>query len=246
MRGVGLLGALLLAAALAACGPDEPPAPPPSPEPTQQASSEPPASPAELLALATQNTWGAASKRVTGTVELAAAGQTKTFDYVLVGELARGTQTDVAPVGSSVMEVVKIGDDVYIKTGEPFWQWYVSLAHLQFVVGKWVKARYEDYPSTVPVATELTPSPRTGVTEAGTDVVHGTPVVVLTDGDGNRYFVDDYPYLLRFEGSQATEVGAAEIVVEFSQLDSVADVIAAPTGEIVDLYHLPTYATGHD
>jgi hypothetical protein len=241
--------AVVAALALASCGPEEPPPPPPtSPSPSDSPPPSRPASPAQLLAQAAANTWAAPSKRVQGSVTLAGAGQAKTFDYVLVGSLAKGTQTETAPGLTSVVQVIKIGDDIYILADEPFWQWYVPLEQLRNVVGKWVKARYDDYPSTVPVSSYSTPAAVGDVTVDGTDTVGGTPVSVLLDARRNRYFVsqDGEPFLLRFEGTQATEVGEATIAIEFSQLGAVADVIVAPTAEIVDLYALPTIAVGHD
>ena len=248
MRGrtVATLLASLGLSLLAGCGPEETPQLSPSVSPSAPTDTPTrPADPEELLALAMENTWKAPSKRLSGTVVIAAAGQTKAFDYVYVGSLAHGTQTDAAPEGNSAMEVVKIGDDVYIRTDAVYWQWYVPLEQLKFVVGKWVKARYEDYPSTVPGASTTVTPPRREVTRVGTDTVGGTEVVVLSDGAGSRYLVDeDGPYLLRFAGVQDTPIGTAAVDIEFSQIGAVTEVIAAPGGEIVDLYNLPKEAKG--
>jgi hypothetical protein len=75
------------------------------------------------------------------------------------------------------------------------------------------------------------------VTQVGTDTVDGTPAVLLQDSQQDRFAVAAVgkPYLLRFEGKKSTEAGDATVVVTFSDFDAVAETIAAPTGEIVEL-----------
>lgn len=255
MRGRTAATALAVAMALTlpatplmACGPENPP-PAPGQSQTTTATSTPTPLPDVLLDRSIRITLDAPSKRVAGS---AAIGQFREeFDVTFAGNDAKGTKTSSAPGISTTTMFVRVGEDLFINADEHYWQAYFNLEVLQYLVHKWVRVAADNpnHADLVVLQSDESVKPVGTVTQTGTDTIDGTPVLVLEDDDGSRFFVaaEGEAYLLRFEGSQATEIGTATVVVTFSEFGTVSETIAPPTGEVFDPEHdFPSTAVGHD
>jgi hypothetical protein len=146
---------------------------------------------------------------------------------------------------------VRVGKDLFINADEHYWQSYVNLEGLKDVVHKWVRvdADNPNHADLVVLQYDDSMRPVGTVKQTGTDTIDGAPVLVLDDDGGNTFFVATAggPYLLRFKGTRATEVGTAAVVVTFSEFGTVPATIAPPTGEIFNAERdFPTFAVGHD
>lgn len=243
---IGVAGpALILATVLAACGPqDNPPGPPSASASTTFTTSTTDATPAvslapeELLRQATRNMLDAPSKRLTGTASIQIASQE--FDVVYVGDDALGTHTSRALGMESVVEFIRIGENLYIRAGEGYWQFSVQLEQLHLVVDTWVLVSADNprHSALLVLFEDDSLWESVGdVTQVDTDTIDGTPVVVLEDSAGSRFTVNSEgtPYLLRAEGKQSTDAGEASVEITFSEFGTVAETIEAPSGEIVDI-----------
>ena len=234
--GVRNVTALLLAAVLAACGPQgDPPAPPSAP-----ATSASPATilaPGELLRQAVRTMLDAPSKRLTGTASVSVTSHE--FDVVYVGGDAAGTHTNRAMGLESIVEFVRIGESLYLRADEHYWQAFVNLEQLHLVVDKWVlvSAGNPNHASLLVLESDRTRWEPVTVTPIGPDTIDGVRVLVLRDDAGQRFSVaaEGAPYLLRFEGTQSTEAGEASVEIAFSEFGTVQETITAPSGEVVDL-----------
>jgi hypothetical protein len=194
--------------------------------------------PGDLLDQAVRNMLDAPSKRLVGRASIPLGSQE--FEVVYVGRNARGTQTSRALGLVIAVQFVKVDESLYINADEHYWQAYVNLEQLHLVVGKWVRVAADNPNHSDLLVLEADPSrwePIGVVTQVGTDTIDGTPAVRLQDSQQDRFAVAAVgtPYLLRFEGKKSTEAGDATVVVTFSDFDAVAETIAAPTGEIVEL-----------
>jgi hypothetical protein len=185
-----------------------------------------------------RNSLDAPSKRLVGKASVSIA--TQEFDIVFVGKDAKGRQVGRALGQESVVEFVRIGDSLYIRASEAYWQAYVGLADLATVSGTWVRvsANHPNHKSLLVIDDSTgVVAPEGAVTQVGTDTIDGQSTVVLTDGTGGRFFVSAgaTPYLLRVEGTKKTEAGNARVVATFSDFGSVTATITAPAGKVVDL-----------
>jgi hypothetical protein len=229
--------AVLLLAALSACGPGAGQLPSPA-DPTDSAASPTPADaldPERLLEVATANMLDADSKRLTGTATV--SGSTQEIAVVYAGDDAQGHKVERLSGFESVTDWVKIGDDLYIFAGEAYWQWHVGLQDLYLVVNHWVRVP-ADHPEHSPllIFTGSGDSPWKPVGELTVQDADADPAV-LVDTAGNRFTVStgDTPYLVRVEMTQDSELGPATLDMILSDFGEVTDTFTAPTGEIVDL-----------
>jgi hypothetical protein len=224
---------------LAGCGPEAGP-PPTSGSASTTTTAAPVAvvSPEALLRQASRNSLDAPSKRLVGRASVSVA--TQDFDIVFVGHDAKGRQVGRALGQESVVDFVRIGDSIYIRASEAYWQAYVGLEHLATVSGTWVRvpANHPNHTSLLVIDDNNgVVAPVGAVTQVGTDTIGGQSAVVLTDGSGGRFFVtaEATPYLLRVEGTKKTEAGNARVEATFSDFGSVTATITAPSGKVVDL-----------
>jgi hypothetical protein len=225
--------------ALVACSPSSPP-----PDPGQSATTSPSPSPTvdlppeQLLKRAIINTRDAPSKRVTGEASVPFLASAE-FDIIFVGDDAKGTQNQSAPGISTTTEFVRVGDSLYILATEHYWQSYVNLEFLAQISNKWVRvpADHPDHSALLIIEEDGFMEGVGAVTEAGTDTIDGTAVVVLEDAEENVFFVaaEGEPYLLRFAGTKTQEGITVRVVVNFSEFGEITETIAVPQGEIIDL-----------
>jgi predicted small lipoprotein YifL len=224
---------------LAGCGRETGPPPPTSGSaPTATATPVAVVSPEALLKQASRNSIDAPSKRLVGKASVSVA--TQEFDVVFVGRDAKGRQVGRALGQESVVEFVRVGDSLYIRASEAYWQAYVGLENLATVSGTWVRvpANHPNHTSLLVIdESNGIVQPVGAVTQVGTDTIGGRSTVVLTDGSGGRFFVstEATPYLLRVEGTKRTEAGSARVEATFSDFGSVTATITAPSGKVVDL-----------
>jgi hypothetical protein len=240
-RGLGarFVTALAVTVTLSACGSQADPAPAAkSASASTVASSAAAVSPEALLRQAVRNTLDAPSKRLVGRASVAIS--TQEFDVVFVGHDAKGRQVGRALGQESVVDFVRVGDSLYIRASEAYWQAFVGLQHLATVSGTWVRVA-ADHPNHASLLVIEDPNGVLksvgAITQVGTDTVNGRSAVVLADGAGGRFFVSSAatPYLLRVEGTEKTEAGDAHLEATFSDIGSATATIAAPTGKVVDL-----------
>jgi hypothetical protein len=239
---------LAAALALTACGPGNPP-PAPADQPTTTPTPTPIVEPDVYLDQAIKMTLDAPSKRIVG--EAGAGGHGVEFDITFVGDTAKGTKISTAPGISMTTEFIRVGADLFIKANEHYWQTHYNLEVLKYLVNTWVRVPADDtsYSELLVLDVDEQAQPVGTVTEVGTDTVNGTPVVVLTDGRGFKFFVatEGEPYLLRFEGSQASPIGLATVTVTFSEFGAASTPIAPPSGPIFNPEtDFPEIAVGRD
>jgi hypothetical protein len=239
---------IALATPLTACKPNSTASVPDGSQ-TTTPSPTPTVLPDAQLRQATRMTLDAPSKRITGSA--AAGSHNVTFDVTFIGEDAKGTKISSAPGISTTVEFVRVGEYLFINADEHYWQSYYNLEVLQYLIDKWVRIDADDPKHTdllvLQVNEQVEPAGTVAQTGAGT--IDGRPVVVLKDTDGHTFYVaaEGEPYLLRFEGTQASPVGVATVVVTFSEFGTASGTIAAPTGEIFDPERdFPDIASGHD
>ncbi len=178
----------------------------------------------EILTQALDALHVASSYRVTGTIDDGSGAIT--LDLVYTGDRRGGTWSH----GGSVVEIIRIGAQTFVKTGTAFWQELLDEAAAADLDGKWVELDgvYAVLGATfIPdVETLLAPA---GVLEKGEQTtVNGTPVVTLTDGNTVVSIATDgppYPVHVAAEGGTA---------LELSDFGTPATV-EAPSGEVVAL-----------
>jgi hypothetical protein len=253
MRGRVAVKALAVATVLTmlpgGCGTgSSPPNPGGSPTTTTTTSPSPTPLPAVQLNQSIKLTLDAPSKRITGS---AVIGQYREeFDVTFVGTDAKGTRISSAPGISTTTRFVRVGPNMYINADEHYWQTYYNLEVLKYLVRTWVRVDAASGHSELAVLqVSESVAPVGAVTQSGTDTIDGTPVLVLKDGNGNTFFVAaaGEHQLIRFQGSKATEVGTAVVVVTFSMIGTVSETITPPTGKIFDpVRDFPKIASGHD
>jgi hypothetical protein len=244
---MGILIALSAVSLLVACA-----ASTPQSEPSPQTSTATPLPEAgERLQEAVRNTTEAESFRLLSDATIAAAGGRQLTDVVFVRGDAQGTQHSTAPGYDSVVDFVRVGDRVYVKTGELYYHWIFPLELLQFVVDRWVVFAADDPDHAALFIIDGTDEPwdTESVNQVGTDTVDGTPVLVYENADGNRLAItaEGVPYLLRVEAAQVTEEGEVQVVLTFSEIGTVSATIAVPPGPIFDpLTDFPEEFRSHD
>lgn len=248
IRLMGILVALSAVSLLVACA-----ASTPQSEPSAQAgagTADP--EPEDRLREAVRNTLEAESFRLLSDATIAAANGRQLTDVVFVRGDAQGTQHSTAPGYDSVVDFIRVGDSVYVKTGELYYHWIFPLELLQFVVDRWVvfPADDPDHAGLFIIDGPEQPWQSDGdVNAAGTDTVDGTPVLVYETADGNRLSItaEGVPYLLRVEAAQVTEEGEVQVVLTFSEIGTVSATIAVPPGPIFDpLTDFPEEFRSHD
>jgi hypothetical protein len=238
----------MAAASLAGCGAQSPP-PVPEGSQTATASPTPTVLPDVLVEQASKMTLDAPSKRIVGSA--AVGGHGVEFDVTFVGNDAKGTKLSTAPGISMTIEFARVGEDLFIKANEHYWQSYYNLEVLQYLVNKWVRVDADDpsYADLVVLQASDQMTPVGPVTRTGSDTIDGTPVVVLKDDKGSTFFVaaEGKPYLVRFATTQASAIGIATVMVTFSEFGAVSQTITAPAGEIFDPERdFPEIAVGRD
>ena len=252
LRARTVVTALAVAASLAipltACGPNSP-SPDPDGSPTTTPSPTPTILPDVLVERALKITLDAPSKRIIGSA--AAGGHGVEFDVTFAGQNAKGTKISTAPGISTTIEFIRVGEDLFINADEHYWQSHYNLEVLKYLVHKWVRVDADDpnYTDLLVIQANDEVQPVGGITQTGTDTVNGQPVVVLKDSEGHTFYVatEGEPYLLKFEGSQASPVGLATVTITFSEFGTASGTIAAPTGPIFDpLHDFPEIAVGRD
>lgn len=187
----------------------------------------------EILAKAKAALLNAKSYRVTSTVTF--LGITAVNDVIYVGNNAKGTQVAFGQTN----EYIKIGDVLYVKATEAYWESRVRLEQLAQVTRRWVKvsATSPSHVSDIPRVEDMVTT-GSGTVTAGPNTINGKPVVTVKSADGKssaHVAAQGEPYLLRAEGVTSTDGGPLTAVFDFSEFGAITATIEAPTGEILDL-----------
>jgi hypothetical protein len=176
--------------------------------------------PAErILADARDAARGASSVHVAGRVPT--DGQTATIDVRLVA--GRGGAGNLT-LGGTAVDLVQIGDDVYLKGGRGLFERSGAPSGVvQLLAGKWFKAPSSGSFASLSQLTDMRKlldsllKPRTGsISKAGLSRVNGTPTVVLRSDDGTLdVSLRGQPYPLLVQSRAGS--GAARGRVTFSE-----------------------------
>ncbi len=168
-------------------------------------------------------------------------GQNIRLDLDFAGNAVKGVLT----IGGNDVQIIKIGDEVYLKGDRDF---YLSVANgdesaVDAIGTKWLKATGDD-------AKDFNEFSLDGFADAfkvndgdsklnptvGREDFAGQPVVVLTQADGSRLLVANTgtAYPLRIENKNSSDAGQ----IDFSRYDQPAQISAPPASDVLDLSEL--------
>jgi hypothetical protein len=201
---VSALALVLTAALLAGCG-SSTPAAPPNNEASKTAD--------QVFADAKAAAESASSVHVAGS--LVANGTQFTLDVSLARD--KGAKGSVS-VGGLAFDLVKIGDTIYIKGSDAFYQHFAGAGIAQLIHGKWIKASTTDkrFRPFAPLASisglfaEISAHHGKLVND-GKTTYKGQPVVVIRDAsDNSKLYVaaTGKPYPVALVGGRKTQSGA--------------------------------------
>jgi hypothetical protein len=165
-------------------------------------------------------------------------GQNIRLDLDFAGNAVKGVLT----IGGNDVQIIKIGEDVYLKGDRDF---YLSVANgdqsaVDAIGTKWLKATGDD-------AKDFNEFTLDGFADAfkvndgdsklnptlGREDFMGQPAVVLTQADGSRLLVANTgkAYPLRIENKNSSDAGQ----IDFSKYDQPVQISAPPSSDVLDL-----------
>ena len=182
----------------------------------------------EILARATTALNSAQSFKAKG--EITSDGNKVGIDMQFSGKDFKGNMS-----GEGMQfEIIKVGNDVYLKAPDEVWQTLLPPAALALIKGKYLKVDASN-PQFGSLASSFDTSeilkPEGTVTKGEAKVVNGVPTIALVDGEAGTLYIatQGEPYPIRLEGK------AGEGAVDFSEFNASATVAAPPAGEVFDL-----------
>ena len=229
---VPIVVAVALVAGCDKSGPDPAASASPSAAPSDNGVALLPAG--EILSKALAAASSAESFHVKGDLKI--DSDTLALDLVVSGRNGKGSIT----AQGHVVELIKVGDDVYFKAGEGFWN-LVAGDNPQPAIAALLKDRWVKVPADEGFAEmvnlfnpdDLLASSG-APTKGETTTINGLSAIGLTgstdDGAGTVYVATQgEPYPLRLEG------GPGEGAIDFTDWNAPVEITAPPAGEVLDM-----------
>lgn len=154
-------------------------------------------------------------------------------------------------MGKLSFQIVTTQTEMYLKADKSFWEMSGGPGAAAMVGNRWVKmpVGQKDYADlgamsdfTTMIGDVLKPSG--SITKGATQTIAGQPALGLVDTDGSTLWVattgDPLPILISSPASASASPQGAGGGFAFSDWNKVADPVAPPTAETLDLSKLPT------
>lgn len=230
---LALVPLVAAAALLAGCTTATPPATPPtSTGPADNGVSA--LAPADILSKAQKALGDAKSYHMVGSATQ--DNQKVNLDLKFSGKDVTGT----IDLGAFKLEIIKIGDDVYLKAPDDFWSSQVPAAQastlLALIKGKYVKVDGKSA-SFAELTDNFKPEnllkPEGDITKGDTKTIDGTPAIALVDKTGSKLYIATTgdPVPLSIEDSASGGGGS----IQFKDYNVPVQITAPAASDVFDL-----------
>ena len=230
---LALIPLVAAAALLAGCATATPTPTPTSTGPADNGVSA--LAPADMLAKTQAALAAAKSYHVVGT--LTESGQKVGFDLRFSGKDVTGT----IDAGVFKLEVIGVGNDVYLKAPDAFWSSQIPAAQastfLALIKGKYVKvdsnnATYAELSQSFKPENMVKPTPP--LTKGDTKTIDGQPAVAIVDKTGGKVYIatTGEPVPLSIEDNPASGTNGS---IQFKEYNLPVLITAPAAGDVFDL-----------